>query len=78
MPYAPTDRFKLTPAGEAFLDAREAPAGPAEDCRAVLAEHEPPCGRCPACRALYCLDDDDGREPGDADDGRRDDARDPW
>ena len=67
--YAPTDRFALTPKGAEYLDTLTTPAAAVEDCRAVIAEHEPPCGKCSACRALYDLDNDDGREEGDPSDG---------
>jgi hypothetical protein len=62
MPYNPADRFTLTPKGAEYLDALTTPAAPVEDCRATLAEHEPPCGRCEACHALYDDPNDDGRD----------------
>jgi len=65
MPYAPTDRFALTAKGVRALAAREQ----VKDCRALLPEHEPPCGACDACRELYDIDNDDGREEGDPRDG---------
>jgi len=60
--YSPADRFALTPKGAEYLDTLTTPAAPVEDCRAVIGENDPPCGKCPACRVLYDLDGDDGRD----------------
>lgn len=58
MHYGPTDRFAITAAGESYLERRDPSSPPpaVEDCRATLAEDDPPCGTCAACVALFNVD----------------------